>query len=745
MIFTRIIRVYQRRYIKFDLIAGFVVFLIAIPLCLGIALASGAPLLSGLIAGVIGGIVVGAISQSSVSVSGPAAGLIALVLAALTQLGSFPLFLTALVLAGLFQILFGVARAGFLADYIPSNVIQGLLCAIGILIIIKQLPFAITHPQQESLLLQQLKEAVTFNFDPMYYSTIPLNEGAIIITFLSLALLIYGEKTKIKRLQKIPAPILVVIMGIIINKSFVYFAPILAQSSGHLVNIPIQKSFSTFLQEFARPDWQGLFNYHVYFYGLVIAMLASIETLLNLQATEKLDHKRRYISRNRELVAQGIGNMLNGFVGGLPITSVIVRSSVNIQSGAKTKFSVIWHGLFILAAILIFPKWINSIPLASLAGILIFVGYKLTKISIFVDLYRQGYERFIPFIATVIAIIATNLLLGIMIGLLISLFFILKSNSQQRLDIISEIHPAGIIQHLILPQQVTFLNKAGLIAELSVLPRQTQLIIDASHSEYIDKDILEMIREFTLFQAPDKNISVNLQGFKPHYNIHNQIKFLSVTTHDIQSSLTPANVLEILQEGNYRFVNGQRINRNFIPEIQATSKTQHPIAVVLGCIDSRVPVETIFDMGLGDLFCVRVAGNVINDDVIGSIEFACLSGAKLIVILGHTHCGAIKAACDGERVGYVTELLEKISPAINQETTVLTQRNGNNDEFIDKVTRLNIENSRIMLSKKSTIIHDYLKENRIGLTTAIYDISCGKVIFSEKKLLESEPISEIIF
>ena len=741
MTLTRRIRVYQKRYVKYDLIAGFVVFLIAIPLCLGIALASGAPLISGLISGVIGGIVVGTLSQSSISVSGPAAGLIALVLAAITQLGSFPLFLTALVLAGLFQILFGVAKAGFLADYIPSNVIQGLLCAIGILIIIKQLPFAFTHPQQQAVLLEQLKEAVLFNFDSLRHFTTPLNEGAVIITLLSIALLIYGEKTGIKRLKKIPTPILVVILGVIINQFFIYFYPFLAQNGrGHLVSIPIQKSFNDFLQGLSRPDWQGLLNYHVYFYGLVIAMLASIETLLNLQATEKLDLKRRYVSRNRELVSQGIGNLLNGLVGGLPITSVIVRSSVNIQSGAKTKFSAIWHGLLILAAILLFPKWINAIPLASLAGILIFIGYKLAKVSIFVDLYRQGYERFIPFIATVIAIIATNLLLGVMIGLLISLFFILKSNSQQRLDIIREIHPVGIIQHLILPQQVTFLNKAGLIAELSVLPAYTQLIIDASHSEYIDKDILELVREFTQFQAADKKISVNLQGFKPHYKIHNQIEFLSVTTHEIQSALTPANVLDILQEGNQRFINGQRINRNFLPEIQATSKTQHPIAVVLGCIDSRVPVETIFDMGLGDLFCVRVAGNVINDDVIGSIEFACLSGAKLIIILGHTHCGAIKAACDGTSIGYVTELLEKISPAIDQETTVFGQRDGKNAEFVYKVTQLNIENSQLILEEKSAIIREYLQEERIALVTAMYDIGCGKVAFAEKKLMEEQPL-----
>lgn len=729
MTLTRRIRVYQKRYVKYDLIAGFVVFLIAIPLCLGIALASGAPLLSGLIAGAIGGIVVGILSQSPVSVSGPAAGLIALVLAAISQLGSFPLFLTALVLAGIFQLFFGMAKAGFLADYIPSNVIQGLLCAIGIMIIIKQLPFILTHHQQEALLLQQLKEAVLFNFDSIRHITAPINEGALLIAVLSLALLIYGEKTQIKALKKIPTPILVVLLGVLINECFIYFFPALTQSHEHLVNIPIQKSFNDFLQGMSRPDWHGLLNYNVYVYGLLIAILASIETLLNLQATEKLDLKRRYVSRNRELVAQGVGNLLNGLAGGLPITSVIVRSSVNIQSGAKTKLSVILHGIFIVAAVLIFPEWINEIPLASLAAILIFIGYKLAKVSIFVDLYRQGYERFIPFIATVIAIITTNLLLGVLIGLLTSLFFILKSNSQQRLDIIREIHPVGVIQHLILPQQVTFLNKAGLIAELSALPAYTQLIIDATYSEYIDKDILELIREFTLFQAGDKKISVNLQGFKSDYQIHNQIKFLSVTTHDIQSSLSPANVLEILQEGNQRFIHGRRINRNFLPEIQATSKTQHPIAVVLGCIDSRVPVETIFDMGLGDLFCVRVAGNVINDDVIGSIEFACLSGAKLIVILGHTHCGAIKAACDGKSVGYVTELLEKISPAIDQETSIISQRDGSNEDFVYKVMRLNIENSQRILSEKSKIIREYLEANRIAVVTAFYDISCGKVIF----------------
>lgn len=729
MSLIRKIKIYQKRYLKYDITAGIVVFLVAIPLCLGIALASGAPLFSGIIAGIIGGIVVGSISESSVSVSGPAAGMVAIVLASISQLGSFNIFLLALVFAGFLQILFGLIRAGFLANFIPANVIQGLLCAIGILIIIKQIPLAFTHPMQNALLMESLKTAAqNLNVVSIISLTKHINLGTTLITLISLLILFSMDKVKNEKLKAIPAPVIIVILGIIINEFYTYFWPSLAQYSAQLVNIPVNGDLKGFLSEFQFPNFQSWLNPNVYWFGLSIAILASLETLLNFEAAEKLDKRRRYCSRNRELLAQGVGNLFSGLIGGIPITSVVVRTSVNIQAGGKTKFSAMLHGIFILVVVAFAPAWLNKIPLASLAAILIYVGYKLTNIAIYREMYAQGYERFVPFLITVLAIVFTNLLMGVLIGLFISFFFILKSNSQVRFDIIREVHPTSVVNRLVLPQQVSFLNKAALIAELDSIPKESQLIIDATYTDYIDKDILEIINEFKDKQAADKKIALNLIGFKEKYDIHDRSDFISITTYDVQSALSPQRVLEILKEGNQRFLKDQRIHRCLPSDVKATADNQHPIAVILGCIDSRVTVETIFDMGFGDIFSVRIAGNIVNEDIIGSIEFACRAGAKLIVVLGHTRCGAIHAACDRVEEGYLTQLLEKIIPAIDVVAKQI-ECNSNNEEFLLHVTKLNISNSMQALYNESKIIRNLIKANEIGLVGALYDVKSGRVTF----------------
>lgn len=702
----RKLRVYKKRQLKFDFIAAIVVFLVAIPLCLGIALASGAPLFSGILSGIIGGIVVGALSGSHVSVSGPAAGMAAVVLAAITQLGDFNAFLLALTLAGVLQILLGSLKAGFIADYVPSNVIQGLLCAIGILLIVKQLPLAFTSSDNLGELKHNLLDTTEgLSLSPLYELSFHINSGAMIITLLSLGVLIYFNQTKIKWLKQVPGAIVVVVLGIILNEIFLGSNSYLAQHTAQLVNIPRHENFSDFLEQINHPAWSAWTNPKVYLYAFILAIVASLETLLNIQAGEKLDTKRRYCSKDRELLAQGVGNLAAGLIGGIPITSVIVRTSVNIQTGAKTKASTILHGVFILFAVMLIPQTLNKIPLSSLAAILIYTGYKLTKPSIYTNIYKQGLDRFIPFIVTIVSIVALNLLAGILIGLLISLFYILKSNSQVRLDIIKEIYPNGVTNRLVLPQQTTFLNKASLIAELDSIPEDSQLIIDARYSDYIDKEIVEFIKEFKDEQAPHRQISLNLIGFKEQYNIHNYIDFINVTTYDVQSILDAPKVLRILIEGNYRFLHDTRIHRSSKIDIKHTAVTQHPIAVVLGCIDSRVPVETIFDMSFGDLFCVRVAGNVVNDDVLASVEYACnVVGAKLIVILGHTRCGAIQAACDGVEKGHITQLLAKIKPSIKAETRTTTNRTSTNHEFVHQVTELNVANTLQDMYKRSDIL-----------------------------------------
>lgn len=742
-------RVYQKRNLKFDFIAAIVVFLVAIPLCLGVALASGAPLISGIISGVVGGIVVGLLSGSHVSVSGPAAGMAAIVLTAISQLGDFNVFLLALLIAGLLQITMGYFRVGFIADYIPSNVVQGLLCAIGILLIVKELPLAFTL----SLTLAELKMNLldmteSLSFNPLLHILNHINNGAMLISLVSISILIYLDKTTIRWFKIIPGPIVVVILGVILNEIFILTDSYLIQTSPQLVNIPNHSSFQDFYAQMQMPEWSAWSNPSVYFYAVVLAIIASLETLLNLKASENLDKTRRSCSKDRELLAQGIGNFLTGLIGGLPITSVIARTSVNIQTGAKTKASTVFHGMLILLAVMLIPKTLNKIPLSTLATVLIYTGYKLTKPSIYKQIYHQGFDRFIPFIATVVGIVALNLIAGILIGLAVSLVFILKSNSQARLDIIKEIYPNGVTNRLILPQQTTFLNKASLIAELDSIPKQSQLIIDARYSDYIDKEIIEFIKEFRDAQAPHRQISLNLIGFKDQYHIHNYIDFINVSTFDVQSNLTAPQVLNILQEGNQRFLNDTCIHRSLKSDMKHTATTQHPIAVVLGCIDSRVPVETIFDMSFGDLFCVRVAGNVVNDDVLASIEYAChVVGAKLIVVLGHTRCGAIMAACDGVEQGHITQLLAKIKPSIAAEKTISDNRCGANADFIHHVTELNIGNTIHHIYQESNILRLMLNQEDIGIVGAVYDVNTGKVDFKDYSTevnLTSEQIDPIL-
>lgn len=727
-------RVYWRRYLKFDLIASLVVFLVAIPLCLGIALASGAPLFSGVLSGIIGGIVVGALSGSAVSVSGPAAGMAAVAIAAIAKLGGFEAFLVALALAGFLQILVGSLKAGFVVEYVPSNVVQGLLCAIGILLIIKQLPLAFTLSQDFKELQAHLLETTTEGWDlnPLYRLYSHINHGAAFISLVSFAILIYFEKTKIAILKEIPASIIVVIMGIFLNEFFTMTGSHFAQSNSHLVNIPAHNGFADFLSTLNFPDWRVLTNPHVYLYALILAIVASLESLLNVKAGEKLDKERRQCPKDRELIAQGTGNLLAGLLGGLPVTSVIVRTSVNIQAGAKTKMSAILHGVLLLFAVFLMPEWLNKIPLSSLAAILIFTGYKLTKPAIYQTIFEQGSDRFVPFIVTVIGIVFFNLLAGVLIGLSISFFTILKKNSQVRLDLINEIYPNGMAKRLVLPQQVSFLNKASLILELQSIPENSQLIIDARHAVFIDKEILELIHDFWKEEAPHRKISLNLVGFQEHYDIHNFIDFINVTTYDVQATLTPREVLTLLKEGNLRFLKDQRIHRSTRLDIKYTAERQFPMAVVLGCIDSRVPVETIFDTGFGDLFCVRIAGNVVNDDILASIEYACdVVGAKLIVVLGHTRCGAIQAACDGVELGHLGGLLDKIKPAVKASADAALPHNGQNMDFTTSVTSLNIANTLESLYRRSDILKRLVDTETIAMTGALYKVESGNVQFGD--------------
>ncbi len=479
--------------IKQDFPASLVVFLVALPLCLGVALASGAPLLSGLISGIIGGIVVGFLSQSHTSVSGPAAGLAAVVLSSIMQLGSFETFLLAVVIAGVLQVVMGIAKAGFIANYIPSNVIKGLLAAIGLILILKQIPhaFGIDKDVENDFTFFQQDGENTFS--ELLSIVNYFSWGSVVIAILSMLVLIYWDKISIKSIKIIPVSLFVVILGVVCNAFFIYYFPSFAIETSHLVHIPKFDGVQSLL---TFPNFSGIANYQVWVVAFTIAIVASLETLLNLEAVENIDPHKRQASPNRELFAQGIGNILSGLIGGIPITSVIVRSSVNINAGAASKVSTILHGLFLLISLILLSPIINLIPLASLASILILTGYKLTKVSLFRDMYKKGLNQFIPFVVTILAIVFTDLLMGVLIGLAVSIFYLLKSNFKNPFVLQKETLHIDEIVRMELPNQVSFLNKASIKDTLWSIPNDSKIIIDASNTDFIDSDILEIITDF---------------------------------------------------------------------------------------------------------------------------------------------------------------------------------------------------------------------------------------------------------
>jgi carbonic anhydrase len=505
--------------VKGDLSAGLVVFLIAVPLCLGIALASGAPLFSGMIAGIIGGLVIGSLSGSNLSVSGPAAGLTAVVLTAITKLGAFDIFLTAVVVGGVLQLILGLLKAGVVANYFPSNVIKGMLTAIGIIIILKQLPHAFGYDADAEGDFAFIQVDGDNSFTALLSTLNHIHLGATLITAVSILIILYWNK--IPKLNMVPAPLVAVLFGIGLNQFFLATGSVLAVSSSHLVSLPVAESFGSFISQFTFPDFRAITNKDVWIVGATIAIVASIETLLNLEATDKLDPLKRYSSPNKELRAQGIGNIISGLIGGLPITSVIVRSSANINSGGRTRLSTIIHGALLLSCTALIPSLLNMIPLATLAAVLLVTGYKLCKISIFKEMFKNGKYQWIPFVVTVVAIVFTDLLIGIALGMAVSVIAILRGNIRSSYFFRKEKYRTGDSIILELAQEVSFLNKASILLTLDHMPENSTVVIDASKTTYIDFDVLETIREFKEVKAVSKNITVILTGFKDQYKLQN--------------------------------------------------------------------------------------------------------------------------------------------------------------------------------------------------------------------------------
>ncbi|MBL7832545.1 MAG: SulP family inorganic anion transporter [Cyclobacteriaceae bacterium] len=499
---------------KNDLSASLVVFLVALPLCLGIGLAStGRPELvfSGIIAGVVGGIVVGLLSGSSVGVSGPAAGLVVIVLGAISTLKSFEALLLAVFLAGIIQLIAGFLKAGIISYYFPSSVIKGMLAAIGLTLILKEIPHALGYDKDFIGDFTMTQADGHNTFSEIYYAFIYNSPGAIVISLVSIALLVVFEQPFMRRIglfKFLPGALFVVLIGIFFNLLFKGIKPEWMLEGEHLVQLPVAKSFSDFVGFFRFPDFSQLSNPDVYVVAFTLAIVASLETLLCVEATDKLDPFKRSTPTNRELKAQGIGNMLSGLIGGLPVTQVIVRSSANINAGGKSKVSAIVHGLILLLSAIFIPMYLNLIPLASLAAILLLVGYKLSKVSLYRDMFRLGWDQFIPFIVTIIAILATDLLKGIAIGMAFAIFYILRKNYRHAYHYKTEKKGDREVITIRLSEEVTFLNKASIQLSLDDLPRDSKVVIDGSNSIAIDHDVLEIIQDFKRMAAPQRNIDV---------------------------------------------------------------------------------------------------------------------------------------------------------------------------------------------------------------------------------------------
>jgi carbonic anhydrase len=725
-----------------DLVAGLVVFLVALPLCLGVALACNAPLFSGLLAGIVGGILVGALSQSHTSVSGPAAGLTAVVAAQIAGLGSFQAFLLAVVVAGLIQIALGLARVGFIAAFFPSSVIKGLLAAIGVILILKQIPHVLgldTDPEGD-MAFQQPDHRNTFSEFGQLFSGVHL--GAATIGLLSIALLVLWDRCRPLKKSVVPAPLAVVALGIGLSLLFRQLGGRWLIEGSHLVQVPVADSLSGFVGFLQWPDFSQWSNPAIYAAGVTIALVASLETLLNLEAVDRLDPQQRTSPPNQELLAQGVGNVVVGLMGGIPITSVIVRSSVNIGAGGRTKIATIVHGVLMLVCVMLLPVWLNVIPLSCLAAILLVTGVKLASPALVRQMWNEGRYQFIPFAVTVVAIVLTDLLIGLAIGMAISISFILHSNLTRPLRRIVEKHLGGDVIHIELANQVSFLNRAVLDKALNEVPHGGHVLLDARQTVYIDPDLLDLIQDFKWRTGPARSVKVSLLGFRQKYQLEDEIQYVDYSSRDLQERLTPEQVLRIFKDGNERFRTGHRLTRDLGHQINATSEAQYPLAVVLSCIDSRTPTELIFDLGLGDIFSVRIAGNITSEKVLGSLEYSCaVAGAKLILVIGHTSCGAVTAAvnfaCSPETASQATgcqhldRVVEEIHKSIDLETCEHVSQLTAEEKraYINTVARRNVLSSIKTIIQQSDTLSNLIREGRIAIVGGMYNIATGEIEF----------------
>lgn len=737
-----------------DLTAGVVVFLVALPLCLGIAVASNADPFAGIVSGVIGGLVVGLLSGSHTSVSGPAAGLTAIVAAQISSLGSFETFLSAVVFAGMIQIGLGFSKAGFLSAFIPSSVIKGLLSAIGLILIINQLPKLLGHKDKVVVLDEIVSGHASHvaEHGNVLLKLFDLLEGEFvigpaIIGVVSMIFLLVWERVALLKKSVIPAPLLVVMAGIAINGLLAKYNTNWSIPADMLVNVPVLKSWLDTTSLVRLPEFSSFITPAVYVAGFTIAIVASLETLLNLEAVDKIDPKQRFSPPNKELFAQGVGNVLAGLIGGLPMTSVIVRSSVNINAGGQSRLSTIVHGILLLGFVLCLPQLLNMIPYASLAAILVVTGFKLMSWKMIRELWEAGRYQFAPFLITVCAIVMTDLLIGILVGLGCSLAFVLYSNYRRPVRRILEKHSNGDVLRIQLANQVSFLNRAALDSVLRKVPRGGRVLIDASDSDYIDPDILALIRDFRNKVAPAHGINLNLIGFESRYEMRDNYRTIDYTKTQTNRDLTPVNALRQLLDGNARFRSGISLHTG-LNEPQYFSAKKNPVtAIVLSGFDIADSIDRAFDVNQGTIEYMRLAGSGgITPSVIATLEYLIMrKKPKLIVIVGCSHSAIVQDSIDyfnaseDVRVAKYGEhfrvVAEEIAPAIARVRSLYGESNNPNaSDWIDEVAKARIVLSLEGVVQSSKIINQLIQDGSIGLIGLMYNPQSGGMTVIESTI-----------
>jgi carbonic anhydrase/SulP family sulfate permease len=566
--------------------------------------------------------------------------------------------------------------------------------------------------------------------------------GAALIGIASVLLLVMWDKVKVLKKLPVPSALIVVLAGVGINLLLRKLGHAWEVKASHLVQVPVAADVQAFLGFLQFPGVEHFSNPLVFKAAITVALVATLETLLNLEAVDKIDPDQRQSPPNRELVAQGVGNMLAGFIGGLPMTSVIVRSSVNINAGGKTKLSAILHGFMLIVCVMTMPHWLNEIPLSALAAILIVTGFKLASPKLFKEMWSEGIPQFLPFFITIAAIVLSDLLTGVLIGLCVSILFILHSNLRNPIRRVLEKHTAGDVLRIELASQVSFLNRAALEKVFYNVPRGGRVLIDARSTDFIDPDIRDLLSDLRDKTAPARGIEMSFIGMRDHNFIDDHVQFIDYTSREVQNGLTPQSVLEILKAGNQRFLAGERIERDFNRQVTATAAGQFPMAAVLGCIDSRAPAEVVFDLGLGDIFSARVAGNIATSELLGSLEYACaVVGSKLVVVLGHTSCGAVNAAVDllaaakkaseatpcANLDSLVTEIQQAINPATLKKPDQWAP--GEKAAYTNEISRLNVLQTIQTIRKRSSTLNKLVEEGKIAIVGALYDVTSGEVSF----------------